>query len=340
MKKPDLPYLVEKKRNGRSYWYFRRAEKYIRLPDDPDTPEFTEAYWSARSGRRKRVSKTTWDALIQSYYLSPAFLALGAGTRANYRRHCEAIREKNGRKDMTTFRRAHAIAARDALADTWSKANERVAVLSILCRHAMDREWIERNPVVGIEKLKGGEYRAWPEAKLKAFERAAASTGNTVALTAFELAIGTGQRLGDCVKMKWSDFDGDFVRVIQEKTGADLWIYCPARLWAFLADIPKQGEFILAKNLTQPLGKRQVQEAIETVRKAIGVLDGADRLVPHGWRYTAAEQLAGAGCSDADIQAVTGHRSLEMVQKYRRRADQRRASKRAQIARERNENET
>ncbi|WP_172330965.1 tyrosine-type recombinase/integrase [Mangrovicoccus sp. HB161399] len=96
----------------------------------------------------------------------------------------------------------------------------------------------------------------------------------------------------------------------------------------------------LAKNLTQPFGKRQVQKEIETIREAIGARDGDDRLVPHGWRYTAAQELAEAGCSDSDIQAVTGHRSLEMVQKYRRRAEQKKASKRAQLAREQNENET
>ncbi len=205
----------------------------------------------------------------------------------------------------------------------------------MLCRHALDLGWIERNPVVDVPKLKGGEYKAWPEAKLRAFENAARSTENWTALTAYELAIGTGQRLGDCIKMRWSDIDGDFVRVIQEKTGADLWVYCPARLQTYLGTLPKRGEYILAKNLTQPLGKRQVQETIEKVRKAIDALEGDSRLVPHGWRYTAAMQLAETGCSDADIQAVSGHRTLEMVQKYRRGANQKAASRRTQLARER-----
>ncbi|MBE3637490.1 site-specific integrase [Mangrovicoccus algicola] len=340
MKKTQLPYLSRKQRGDRVYWYFRKGNAYVRLPDNPDSQEFTDAYWRARSGRQKREIKTTWDALIQSYYQSPGFRSKSKNTRLNYRRHCEAIREKNGKKDMTTFRRAQAIAARDALADSWSKANERLAVLSILCKHAMDKEWIDRNPVSGIAKLSGGEYRAWPEEKLRAFENVARSTGNHAALTAYELAIGTGQRLGDCIKMRWRDFDGEFMKVIQEKTGAELWIYCPTRLRSYLGQLKKEGEFILAKNLTQPLGKRRVQLAIEAVRIAIGVKGGEDRLVPHGWRYTAAQRLAEAGCSDSDIQAVTGHRTLEMVQKYRRGAAQKAASKRAQLAAERNENKT
>ena len=76
------------------------------------------------------------------------------------------------------------------------------------------------------------------------------------------------------------------------------------------------------------------------MRVGIGVMHGPDRLVPHGWRYTAAKELAEAGCSDSEIQAVTGHKTLAMVQKYRSQADQKAASKRAQARRERNGNRT
>jgi len=57
---------------------------------------------------------------------------------------------------------------------------------------------------------------------------------------------------------------------------------------------------------------------------------GAQAFVIHGWRYTAAVQLAEAGCSDSEIQAVTGHATLAMVQKYRDGANQKRLSKKAQ----------
>jgi integrase len=54
----------------------------------------------------------------------------------------------------------------------------------------------------------------------------------------------------------------------------------------------------------------------------------------HGWRYVAAVELAEAGCSDAEIQSVTGHKALEMVQKYRQAAAQKALSKQAQQRRE------
>jgi integrase len=281
------------------------------------------------------ASEETWDKLIIRYYQSPEFQTKAAGTKANYRRHCEAIREKNGGKSVKTFRRKHALAVRDALQESWSKANERLAVLSILCKIAVDLEWIDRNPVVDIPKLTGGEYEAWPDDKLEAFERYCARHSLTIEQTAFELAVGTGQRLGDCLKMMWSDFDGQYIQVVQEKTNTKIWIYCPARLQAYLSGLPKRGKFILAKNLTQPFGKRSVQKRIEDVREAIGIKGGTDKLVPHGWRYTAARLLADAGCSDSEIQAVTGHKTLAMVQKYRAQASQKAAGKRAQERRDR-----
>ncbi|WP_249275994.1 tyrosine-type recombinase/integrase [Rhodobacter sp. JA431] len=265
---------------------------------------------------------------------------MSKNTQANYRRHCEAIREKNGAKDMRTFRRKDALMVQTALQDTWSKANERIAVLSILCRHAVDLEWIERNPVEDIPKLKGGEYSAWPEEKLRAYERHCDEHGLTTARTIYELAIGTGQRIGDCVAMEWADFDGEFMRVVQEKTGAKIEVYCPERLRAYLGALPKKGRHILAKNLTQHIGKRQAQREAEQVREKIGAKDGAERLVQHGWRYTAAKELAEAGCSDAQIQAVTGHKTVSMVQKYRAQASQKRASKEAQQRREQNKHRT
>jgi integrase len=334
MKKPDLPYLEYKTIKGRQYIYFRldRGGKVtrVRLPSNPDSEEFAREYWAIRSGRSKRTCKTTWNNLIVAYYQSPAFRNKAKGTQKNYRRHCEAIREKNGDKDMTRFRRKDALKVQQALQANWSKANERLAVLSILCKFAVDLEWIDRNPMVDIPKLTGGEYGPWPDAKLDAFERYCDRHGLTDARTIYELCVGTGQRIGDCVQMEWADFDGEYMSVVQDKTDAKLEIYCPARLQAYLATLPRKGCHIMAKNLPQPIGKRAAQKAVEAVRTAIGIMNGESRLVPHGWRYTAVVQLADAGCSDADIQAVTGHKTMEMVRKYRARRDQKAASKRAQ----------
>lgn len=326
VRETDKKYLSKVTRNGRVYYYFRRGSTYVRLPDNPDSPEFDQEYWAIRSGRKRKPVKTSFNALIESYYQSPRFTRLRESTQAEYRRTLEAIREKNGTKDFARLRRRDVIAARDAHAGTWRKANAMVETISILARHAIDLEWITDNPARGVEKLTGGEYEPWPEWAQRAFERYCEEHGLTIELTAYHLGVGTGQRIGDVCKMEWDHFDGDYMSVVQEKTDTRIWIYCPRKLKVYLGLLPKTGKFILSKNLTAPMAKRRIQDRVMKVREAIG----AEKYVIHGWRYTAAMELAEAGCSDSEIQAVTGHKSLDMVRKYRSRARQKRLSKKAQ----------
>ena len=335
VKKNEKPFLAKIRRGDKDYWYFRRGATRIRLPDNPDSPAFDQAYWDIRSGRTSATTRTTFEALIVSYYQTPRFMNLKTGTKAEYRRTLELIREKNGSRDFTKLRRKDVIAARDQYAAQWRKANAMVEQLSILSRHAMDLEWITANPAQGVEKLKGGSYEAWPEAKLEAYERYCIENALSVERTVYELCIGTGQRIGDVVAMEWDHFNSGYMDVVQEKTGARLSIFCPDRLQTYLAKLPRRGRHILAKNLTQHISKRRAQSVVAIVRKKIR----AEDYVIHGWRYTAAKELAEAGCSDTEIQSVTGHKSLEMVKKYRQQARQKQLSKAAQMRRNRTNTE-
>ena len=69
--------------------------------------------------------------------------------------------------------------------------------------------------------------------------------------------------------------------------------------------MPKRGAIILAKNLTQPVGYAAIEKRFSNVRSSAA--KACNSLVMHGWRYTAVVELAKAGCSDAEIQAVTCH---------------------------------
>jgi len=331
VKKVDRPYVTTKLVKGRTYLYFRKGKTYQRLPDNPDSPEFDQEYWAIRSGRRKQKPKTTFDALIQSYYQSPEFQSKRDGTQREYRRTLELIREKNGKADFTKLRRRDVIAARDKYSDTWRKANAMVEMLSIISKHAIDLEWITANPATGVVKLKGGEYQPWPAAKLRAFESYCKTHGLEWELTAFMLGTGTGQRIGDVIKMEWSHYDGTFISVVQEKTSQRLRVACPDFLRTYLESLPRTGRFIMAQSLHKGVAKRTIQQRVMEVRKGIN----AEGYVIHGWRYSAAVALAEAGCSDSEIQSVTGHKTLEMVRKYRAAANQERLSMKAQSRRNR-----
>ncbi len=47
-----------------------------------------------------------------------------------------------------------------------------------------------------------------------------------------------------------------------------------------------------------------------------------ERCVLHGLRKAAARRLAEAGCSSKQIASITGHKSLDEVERYTAKADQ------------------
>lgn len=340
MKKTRKPYVTEK----RGKLYFRRTwqaggkrrEQYIPLPHDEDSEEFDQAYWAIRSGTSPALQKapvTSWENLIQSYKASRAYRKLKPGTRAKYNEVLDALRVKNGKKDIRTVTRQQVRGIHEKYADTPRKADHYLQIIRLLLNFAKNElEWIEVNPALGI-KLFGTqrEFEPWPEAMQRAFLKACG--GDEVMRTAFHLGTGTGQRAGDLCGMRWEHYDGEYISVAQDKTDARLWVYCPPQLKEHLDTLPKRGAYIMARNLTEPMTYAAIEARFRKVRGRLG--EKGKGLVMHGWRYTAAVALAEAGCSDAEIQAVTGHKTLAMVQKYRSRASQKMLSKRAQQRRNR-----
>ena len=338
--KPVFPFTQQKA--GR--WYYRltwtengkRKERYIPLPQDPGSEEFAVAYWKIRSGKTQvdRPARYTWADLIKRYKLSRKYRELSDGTKKGYNRVLDALVEKNGKKDPTVVTRAEIRAIHEKYADTPRKADSNLQVMSILfnfARHELD--WPCGNPTEGI-KLFGAqrEFEPWPAWLQKAWVNACQSLGADRALLAYHLGVGTGQRASDLLAMEWAHFDGEFMDVVQEKTGSRLSIYCPASLRAFLASVPRKGRYVMAKNLTEPLTYAALEAEFRKVREKIG--DKAKPFSMHGWRKLAAVQLAEAGASDAEIAAVTGHKAMAMVQHYRKGAGQKALSKRAQKLRE------
>jgi len=342
VRKTRKPFVAEKTVRGRRRLYFRlswtedgkRRERYLPLPGDEDSPEFDAEYWRIRSGRHAALQaappRTSFRALVESYRASARWKRLAPRTRASYQTVLDELIEKNADKDVRRVTRAQVRAIHEKHAATPRKADLMVQVLSVLLNHArVELEWIASNPASGI-RLFGAQrgFNPWPSALQQAFLRAAEAAGDAVVKTAFLLGTGTGQRPGDLVRMEWEHWDGDYIAVLQEKTKQRVWVWCPARLRAHLESTPRAGHFILAKNLTEPLGYFALEARFRKVRAALGAR--AEGLTMHGWRYTAAVELAEAGATDAEIQAVTGHRTLAMVQKYRAQASKKRLSRAGQ----------
>lgn len=329
MKKPALPYLEVRRKGTSAYWYFRRGKgPTVRLPD-PDAPGFLAAYDEAKKERRRETGKTTIAALIRSYSDSPRWEDLAPRTRADYRKVLIHIEASAGMHDVTVITRPAVLTARDNNRHRARFANYLVQLYSVLCEHAVDIGWLPRNPIRGTKllKLKGDGYPPWPAKAIDAYR--AAATGRAALIC--DLCLGTGQRIGDVLKMRWSDIEAGGINVRQNKTAATVWLPFTPRLARALSAAPRDGLTIIAGEHGKSVSYRAASASVMAARRSSGTTAWSI----HGWRSNAASELYEAGCTDAQVQAITGHKSAVQARKYGRGARQKLLAAEAQGHRER-----
>ncbi|MCZ4351573.1 tyrosine-type recombinase/integrase [Roseovarius aestuarii] len=312
----------------------KQRERAILLDWQGDSELLDALFWACESNRHDKQKpappRYSWEALILEWRADPRVQKrLTDGTKRSYRRDMDRIREKNGPKDVRHTTRQALRAAHDKLAETPRKADKYLATVSLLWNYAVKTlDWpLDANPASGIEHFgKQREFEPWP-----AWLIAKLPTAPAQVRIAAELILGTGQRPNAAITMRFDQFQGDWMVVIDEKGDKDFETYCPPRLRTFVASVPKAGAYLLAKNLSEPLGYNVVQKSFARWRNALG--DKARPYTLHGLRKLAIIELAEAGCTDAEIQAVTGQ-SAQMVAYYRSRASRRTLSRSAQQRRE------
>lgn len=342
MKTSLPPYVAVRRKKGREYFYFRKTwseggqqrERMIRLPDDPDSPEFSQEYWAIRSGTSDAVkpkATNTWRDLITSYKQSAKYRNLSPKTKPDYDRVMGEIGEKNGDKSVKDMTRDDVLAIHAKHASTPRKADRYIQMIRLLLNFAIyQRRWSIDNVAEKITLYgKQREYEPWPDWMIGKLSAAPEKVR-----TAAELILGTGQRPNAAIQMRRDQFSGEWMTVTDEKNNEPFEVYCPAPLRSYLSGVPVNGIYVIPKNLTQPLGYDAVEHAFRAWRATLG--DRGKPYTLHGLRKLAIIRLAEAGCSDAQIQAIT-NQSAEMVAYYRRRANRKKLSK---SAHERNRNET
>ena len=328
MTKRALPAYVYQKPKG--LYFQRRGWPTVRIDAAPGTAEFALEYAAILNGARAQLTAATCDfnALVKSYLASQRYAKLAPRTARDYEKVLDWVRATIGHLSVNRMQRKDVIRARDANSATVRFANYIVQVTRILFEHAIDLGWRDDNPAKGVSLLKSDRdpREPWPTDKIAAFR----ATASGRALLIFELCLGTGQRIGDVLKMRWSDIDGDGIKVVQNKTGAHLWVPITPQLGAVLAKTPKVGATICAWGRGKPTSYRGAADLIMAVRRQIG----AEQYDIHGLRYAAASELALLGCSDELIAAVTGHATSAMVRKYAGAARQKARAIEAQRRRE------
>jgi integrase len=277
------------------------------------------AYPPRKKAKAPKAATDTIEALIREFEGSPDYASKAPNTRANYAIYLKPW-AKIGHLRVRDVKRRHVLTLRDAIAASRGNgaATGFVRVAGVLFSWAVNREWIETSPVLRVAVLAGGHHRPWTDA-----ETAAALKGLPAHLgRVVRLAEVIGQRRGDLCGLTWAAFDGATIRLTQQKTGAALVLHLPPDVAGMLTEWKREATAVTI--LTNHYGRPWTGEHLSREMKKATTKLGLHGLTLHGLRRRAAVRIADAGGTTHEIAAVTGHRTLAMVQEYTRGADQER----------------
>lgn len=273
-------------------------------PMQPGDPMLPRAYADATKDRQVDKSETM-NALITEYRASTDFLNKAEKTRREYDRYLDMIREKFGKVPIFAIQdkrhRGEFKKWRDSMADRPRTADYAWTTLARVLSHAKDSGRIS----VNIAERGGRLYAADRADKIWTDELigrliAAASVEVRAALM---MALWTGQRKGDLLRTPWGAYDGRSLRFKQSKTGAKVVIPVGQPLKEMLDTMTRRSPVILTTRRGTPW---TLDGFSSSWSKAVGKAE-IEGLTFHDLRGTAVTRLALAGCSNAQIAAITGH---------------------------------
>jgi integrase len=317
-------------RHGVARFYFRRAGvKKIPLPGLPGSNEFMTEYQKAVGNAPRieigagRVASGSIGAAIAGYLSSAAFGALSNSSKKVRRRILEQFRSNHGSKRVVTLERRHIAVMLDG--KTPFSARAFLVAIRALLRYTISVGLREDDPTIGIKapKVRSDGFYSWSEQDIAAFE--AWHPIGTKARLALALLLYSAQRRSDVLQLGRQHMRDGLLHIKQSKTGKSLAIPLHPELSAVLDATPGEHLTFLVSSLGRPFHPDRFTHWFSDRCKEAGL---PRRASVHGLRKAAARRLAEAGCSASVIAAVTGHGSLQEVQRYVAAADQVRLARR------------
>jgi integrase len=288
----------------RTYWYAWKGGPPLR--GEPGTPEFVASYNEA-AARKVVPPRGTLLSLLQGYQASEDFTGLADSTRRSYVPLIKRIEKSFADFPLSGFsdRRTRGIfkAWRDRIATDSGRRQADYAwtVLARVLSWGLDRGLVAANPCEKGGRLYRGSRaeKTWTAADEQAFLARAPSHLRLPLL----LALWTGQRQGDLLRLPWSAYDGKHIRLHQSKTGARVVIPVGAPLKAALDVAAKRSPIIL----TNSDGKPWTSDGFRASWRKACAAAGVTGVTFHDLRGTAVTRLAIARCTEMEIAVITGH---------------------------------
>lgn len=316
----------------RTYHYHRATG--AALPGKPGDPAFLAAMVEAERIAPKDVGNV--NALIRDYLLSLTFEKKAVSTQREYKRMLTELEAKFGKLPIRALEsprvRGVFLDYQEEIGrDRPREADNRLSVLSAVFSYAARKGRIKDNPLAGFERIYSGDRSEmiWTASDIAAFMGAAPLELQEAMI----LALHTGQRYGDLIRLRWSDYAGETISLKQNKTKARVTIHVSQALRRMLDGMDRRGPYILTRDDGRPwftegndkeLGKQWSAHMVACGLRPEGYgelskAQKAEHLRFNDLRGTAVTLLSEAGNGIPQICAVTGHTlqsATRILEKY------------------------
>jgi integrase len=297
---------------GETRVYFYAWRGGPRIQAAPGTPEFISLYHQAYASLLKPKPGTLMT-LIAEFKASAEFRRLSPSSVRSYLSYIKLIEDEFGDLPLAALAdrriRDEFKGWRDRFANTPRKADYAWSTLSRLLSFSKDRGLIASNPCERGGRLYSADRtdKVWRDEDVAAF---LANAAPELAL-AMMLALWTGQRQGDLLRLPWSAYDGSHIRLRQSKTGRRVALPAGEPLRILLDRTVRRSPLILATTR----GKPWTSDGFRTSWSKASAKAGIMGLTFHDLRGSAVVRLALADATVPQIATFTGHslRDVEAI---------------------------
>lgn len=328
MTKIRLPYTVsDTDRHGNTRHYVRiKGKPKVRLPGQPGDADFMAAYHAALSSvpakKTGRASKGSFRELCEAYYASPQFKAWDPSTRDGRRRSLDSLLEEHGNKPIALLEPKHIRKLRNDRAEKPGAANSLVKALKSLFAWGIEEFDLTRNPARDVKALKYGRegYHSWTLEEIEKF-KARHPLGSKPRLAMALMLYTTGRR-EDAVRLGQKHMQAGRLRFVQAKNEhrKPITVDIPVHpdLAAAIKAMPLVGsETFLVTDYGKPFTPGGFGHRFRNWCNQAGLRHCS----AHGLRKAMATRLAEHGATAHEIMSITGHQTLEEVERYTRAAE-------------------
>jgi integrase len=250
--------------------------------------------------------KGTLLSVLRAYQESSEFRERAQRTRSDYAAKIKLIEGAFGDFPLIALTDKRTRGVFKAWRELLAKSSRRQAdyawvVLARVLSFGLDNGLVAANPCARGGRLYRGSRaeNIWTAADEAAFLDRAPGHLHLPLL----LALWTGQRQGDLLRLTWSAYDGKHIRLRQSKGGRRVVIPVGTQLKKALDVAPRRSPIVLTTLDGKPWTPDGFRASWGKACKRAGVVG----VTFHDLRGTAVTRLAIAGCTEAEIATITGH---------------------------------